>query len=104
MIRRAEHRQRGVTLELVDQPVVPVDLVDDDGEEPVQQFDDLGRGPAGHQLRGADDVDEDHRDVALLAAQLRALLLGRGGDLAADVPAEQVADAFAFAQTRRPSS
>ena len=77
MVRRAEHRQRGVTLELVHKPVVAVDLLDDHREEPVQQVDHLGRGPAGDQLRGADDVDEDHGDLAFLAAQLGALLVPR---------------------------
>ena len=104
VVRRAEHRQRGIALELVDEPVMAVHLVDDHREEPVEQFDHLGRRPAGHQLRGADDVDEDHRDVAFLAAQLWPLLLGGRGHLAADVPAEQIADTFAFAQTVRPSS
>ena len=64
--------------------------------------DHLGRRPARHQLRGADDVDEDHCDVALLAAQLGPPLFGGGGHLAADVAAEQVPHAFAFPQALRP--
>ena len=102
--RRPEDRQDRVTLELVDQPVVAVDLLDDHGEEPVEQFDDLDRGPAGDQLRRPDDVDEDNCGVALFAAELRAFLLGERRDLAPDVPTEQVADALAFPQPVRPSS
>ena len=55
-------------------------------------------GLAGDQLRRAHDVDEDHRDVTFFAAEFRALLLRRGGHFAADVAAEQIADAFAFAK------
>ena len=101
---RTEDGEDGVTLELVDQPVVPVDLVDDHGEEPVEQFDHLDGGPAGDQLCRPDDVDEDHCGMAFFAAELRALLLGECGDLTADVPAEQIAHAFAFPQTVAPSS
>ncbi len=67
-------------------------------KKPVEQVHHLGRGPTGDQLRGADDVDEDHRDMALLTTQLGALLLGRRGDLTSDVAAEEVPDTFAFAQ------
>ena len=42
-IGRTEDRQRRVALELVDQPVVAVDLLDDDREEAVQQLDHLRR-------------------------------------------------------------
>ena len=84
--------------------MVAVDLLDDHREEPVQQVDHLGRRPAGHQLRGADDVDEDHRDVAFLATELGALLLRRRGHLTPDVAAEQVTHAFAFRAILRPSS
>ena len=41
--RGAEDGQRRVALELVDEPAVPVDGVDDDAEELVEQADDLGR-------------------------------------------------------------
>ena len=102
--RRAEHRKSGVALELVDEPVVAVDLLDDHREEAVQQIHHLGRGPGGDQLGRADDVDEDHRDVALLAAELRAVPLCGRGDFATDVAAEQITHALAFAQTVRPSS
>ena len=46
VIRGAEHGQRRITLELVDQPVVSVHLLDDDREESVEQLNDLGRRPA----------------------------------------------------------
>ena len=95
---RTEHGEDGVTLELVDQPVVAVHLVDDHGEEPVEQFDHLDGRPARHQLCRPDDVDEYHCGMALFAAELRPLLLGECGDLTADVPAEQIAHAFAFPQ------
>ena len=90
VIGGTEDGQGRVTFELVDESVVAIDFVDDDREEPVQKVDNLGGGPTGHQLRGPDDVDEDHRDVALLAAQLRPLLLRRGGYLTADVTTEQI--------------
>ncbi len=44
------------------------------------------------------EVDEDDRDVTLLAAEFRALLFGRGGHLAADVAAEQIPHALALTQ------
>ena len=42
--RCAEDGQRRVALELVDEPAVAVDGVDDDAEELVEQADDLGGG------------------------------------------------------------
>ena len=75
-----------------------VDLIDDDGEEPVEQIDDFDGGPRGDQLRRADDIHENHCGVALLAAEDGLLLLGQRGDLAADMPAEQITDPFALAQ------
>src|SRR3546814_4009889 len=67
--RGAEDGQRGVTLELVDEPAVLVHGVDDDAEELVEQVHHLGGGDGGGQLRRADQVDEQHRDIAFLAAE-----------------------------------
>jgi hypothetical protein len=39
---RAEDRERGVALELVDEPAVPGDSVDHNAEELVEQADHLG--------------------------------------------------------------
>jgi hypothetical protein len=79
--------------------VVAVDLVDYHREEPVQQVDHLRRRSTRHQLCGPDDVDENHRDMAFLAAQLGALLLSRRGHLTSDVSAEEVPYPFAFTKT-----
>jgi hypothetical protein len=48
--RGAEDGQRGVALKLVDEAAVPVDAVDDDAEELVEQADDLGRRSGRGQL------------------------------------------------------
>ena len=50
VVGRAENRQHGVALELVDQSVVTVDLLDDHREEPVQQLHDLDGRATRHQL------------------------------------------------------
>jgi hypothetical protein len=55
-------------------------------------------GPGGGELRRADQVDEQDRDVAFLAAQLRTALEGSAGDVLADVAAEQVPKALSFGQ------
>jgi hypothetical protein len=56
--RRAEHAQRGVALELVDEPVVLVHRRHDGGEELVEDRDDPLRALAVGERRRADDVDE----------------------------------------------
>ena len=76
--RRAEHAQRGVALELVDRAAVLVDRRHDGAEELVEQRDDLQRRALRGELRRADEVDEQDRDVALLAAQLDAALERHG--------------------------
>ena len=96
--RRAEDGQRRVALELVDEAAVAVDGVDDDAEELVEQADDLGRRDGRGQLCRADQVDEQHRDVAFLAAELGAALQGAAGDVLADVAAEQVAQPLPLGQ------
>src|SRR3954465_13683688 len=97
--RRAEHAQRAVALELVAPAAVAADDVDDDAEEAVEQRDDLLRRPLAGERRRADEVDEQHRDLALLAAEVQVgLVQRRAGDVLADVAAEQVLDALALAQ------
>ncbi len=88
--RRAEDAQRRVTLELVDEPAVTVDGVDDNAEELVEQADDVGGGDGRRELCRPDQVDEKHCDVALLAAELGAALQGAAGHVLTDVAAEQV--------------
>ena len=96
--RRAEDGERGVALELVDEAAVAVDGVDDDAEELVEQADDLGGGPGGRQLRRADQVDEQHGDVAFLTAELGAAFEGAAGDVLADVAAEKVTQPLPFGE------
>ena len=57
---------------------------------------DGGRGR--RQLRRADQVDEQHRDVALLAAEFGAAFERAAGDVLADVAAEQVPQPLPFGQ------
>ena len=104
-IGRAEHGQRGVALELVDEPVVAVDLLDDHREEAVQQIDHLGR-----RAWLVTNWVEPMMSTKITATWRssppsfgRSRSRGRG-DLATDVAAEQIAHAFAFAQAVRPSS
>src|SRR5208282_2102225 len=85
--------------ELVDEPAVAVHLLDNDREESVQEFHDFGGRLAGHQLGGADQVDEDDGHVAFFPAQFRSLAFRGEGDLPAYMPAEKIAHAFAFPQT-----
>ena len=67
-----EHAQRPVALELVDPPALAVDRPDDHVEEVVERLDDVvGRQDLGHGGR-ADDVDEHHAGVGVLAAQAGA--------------------------------
>ena len=94
----AEDAQRGVALELVDEAAVVLDGVDDDPEELVEQADHLAGRPGGSQLGGAHQVDEQHRDVAFLAAEFGAALQRATRDVLTDVAAEQVTHALAFGQ------
>ncbi len=96
--RRAEHGQRRVALELVDPAAVVLDDLDDDAEELVELGDDLLRRALGRHRGRADEVDEQHGDLELLAAELDPALLGGAGDVLADVAAEQVAQLLALAQ------
>ena len=96
--RRAEHGQRRVALELVDPAAVVLDDLDDDAEELVEQRDDLLRRALGGHRGRADEVDEQHGDLELLAAELDPALLRGAGDVLADVAAEQVAQLLALAQ------
>ncbi|SON60146.1 hypothetical protein MSIMFI_01639 [Mycobacterium simulans] len=96
--RCAEDRQRRVALELIDEPAVPADGVHDHPEELVEQADDLGGRSRRGQLGGADQIDEQHRHVALLAAQLRASFDGPPGHVFADVATEQVTQSLPLGQ------
>ena len=96
--RSAEDREYGVADELVDQPGVAVDLLDHDGEEPVQQLDHLGRLALGREGGGSDDVHEQHRDLAGLATELHVTERCRLGDVMADVPTEEVAQLLPVAE------
>ena len=55
-------------------------------------------GPGRGELGRADQVDEQDRDVAFLAAQLGAALERAAGDVLADVAAEQVPKPLPFGQ------
>ena len=77
-----------------------LDHLDDDAEELVEAGDDLLRRVLGGQLRGADEVDEQHRHLQLLAAQLDPAFHRGARDVLADVAAEQVAQLLALAQPR----
>ena len=55
-------------------------------------------GMRRRQLRRADEVDEQHRDVAFLAAEFGAALQRAAGHVLADVAAEQVAQPLPFGQ------
>src|SRR5690606_5237859 len=50
-------------------------------------------------LRGSDDIDEKHCDMALFAAELDPVAFGGGGNLAPDMTTEQVAHPLSFPQT-----
>ena len=96
--RGTEDGQRRVTLELVDEAAVPVDRVDDDPEEVVEQADDVGGRPGRGQLGRADQVDEQHGHVALLAAEFGAAFERAASDVLADVAAEQVTQPLPLGQ------
>ncbi|CKS47841.1 Uncharacterised protein [Mycobacterium tuberculosis] len=93
-----EDGQRGVALELVDEPTVPGDGFDHHPEELVEQLDHLGGRSCRGQLRGADQIHEQHRDVAFLTAQLGAALQGPPGHVFADVATEQVTQPLPLGQ------
>ena len=94
--RGAEHGQRRVALEFVDDALVAVHAVDDALEELVELADDDFRRVLHGEGGRSDDVDEQHGDEAILAAQRRLLLQRLACDFRTDVAAEQVADALAF--------
>ena len=96
--RRAEDTQRRVALELVDEPAVLEHGVDHDPEELVEQPDDLGRRSGGGKLGGPDEVDEQHRDVALLAAEFGSAFQRAAGDVLAHVASEQIPHALTLAE------
>ena len=93
-----EHRQGRIALELVNHALVAVHHLDNDVEEVVQRSDNLLRCVVHGVGGGADDVDEQHRHLALLAAELRDLLQRLLRHLRADVLAEDVAHALPVAQ------
>src|SRR3954447_11812047 len=66
---RAEDAQSGVALELVDPPAVAGDRLHDHREEAIEQLDDLLRCARLGQAGRADDVDEQHGRLALLATE-----------------------------------
>ena len=83
---------------MLTEPALVVDDVDDHAEEVVEQLDDLARRPLVGQLGRADQVDEQHGDVELLAAERDAALQRLARDVLADLAAEEVAEALALAQ------
>ena len=85
-------------MNLLTSPSCAVDLLDDDAEEPVEQLDDLSRLALGGDRGRPDDVDEQHRDDAGLAAELDVTDRGGLGDVPADVPAEEVAQLLALTE------
>ena len=60
--RRAEHREEAVAEELVHDAIMPVDDLDEDGEDRFEPLDDLGRRAARARGGEAADVDEHHAD------------------------------------------
>ena len=99
--RGAEHAHRAVTLELVDPAAVLAHDLDDDRVEAVQAPDHV-LGRRGLCVGGrSDDVDEQHRHVAQLAAELGAVgaVERMARDVLADLTRVQILDALALAQT-----
>ena len=96
--RGTEDSEGGITLKFIDDALVFVDDLHDAVEELVEGGHDVLRGTLRGEASGADDVHEQHRDVAGFAAQLRVLLQSAAGDLRADVAAEEVRDLLAFLQ------
>ena len=96
--RCAEYAQRRVSLELVHPAAVSGDDLDYHRKEPVERFDDGGRWTRCGEGGGADDVDEEHGNVAVLATEVLVTGKGVAGDVLADVAAEEVADALALSQ------
>ena len=89
----------GVTLKLLSGgPAAPADGVHHDPEEPVEQADHLLRSPGRRQLRGPDQVDEQHCDLALLAPELGPPFQRPPGDVLSDLAAEHVTHPFPFGQ------
>ena len=74
------------------------DDLDHEAEERVEQVDDLLRRARRGELGGADDVGEQDRHLAPLAAELDLLLERGPGDVLADVAAEQILDPLALAK------
>ena len=99
---RAEHAQRGVALELVDEAALGLDDVDHDAEELVEKAHDLGRRHRERHGGRAGEVDEERADLALLSAEAGGAVAKRGArDLLAHLPAEEVADALALPEPVR---
>ena len=97
--RRAEHAQRRVALELVDQTALGLNHLDHDAEEAVEHPHDLGRGHRhGHGGR-AHQVHEQRAHHALLAAETRTVAQGGPGHVLAHLAAEEVPDALALTQS-----
>ena len=88
--RRAEHRERRVTLEFVDQPVPLVHGSNHDLEEVVEHPRHLVGFMNDRQLRRADEVDEKDRHVTFIAGRRFVLIDGAASDLLADVATEQI--------------
>ena len=72
--------------------------VDDDPEELVEQFDDFAGWTGRGQLGRTDQVDEQHRDIALLTAEFGAPFQGSSGDVLPDIAAEEVTHPLALAE------
>ena len=68
-----------VTLELVDEAAVLLDGLDHHPEELVEHAHDLAGRTRRGQLGRPDQVDEQHRDIAFLAAELGAAFQGAAG-------------------------
>jgi len=77
---------------------VAVDRVDDDAEEAVEQRDDVLRRPSCGELRRADQVDEQHRHLTLLASQSDRPVERVARHLRPHVASEQVVQALALAE------
>ena len=65
---RAKDAEGGVAEELVDKTPMLLDGVNDDSEELVEQADDFAGRVRRGQLGRAHQIDEQHCDIAFLAA------------------------------------
>ena len=99
----AEDRERGIALKLVDQTAFCVDFVDNDPEEIVEHRGDFMGLTGCRQLRRTHQIDEQDRDLALVAGNRFVRFDSATDHLFADVTAEQVTQLVTFPQSGDPA-